>query len=38
MNLFVKCIENFLIYIFFIFKFLNDTIIIIFYPWESISH
>jgi len=37
-NLLVKCIETFLIYIFLIFKVLNDVIIVNFYPWKSISH
>jgi len=33
-NLLVKCIETFLIYIFLIFKVLNDVIIVNFYPWS----
>jgi hypothetical protein len=37
-SLLVKCIETFLVYIFFIFKVLNDMIVVNFYPWKSISH
>jgi hypothetical protein len=36
--LLMKWIETFLIYSFQFLKFLNDMIIVNFYPWESISH
>jgi hypothetical protein len=31
-NLLVKCVENFQIFIFLIFKILNDVIVVDFYP------
>jgi hypothetical protein len=35
-NLLVKCIEKY-IYIYIMLKFLNDLIVVKFYPWKSIS-
>jgi hypothetical protein len=37
-NLLVKCIENFLISIFLVFKILNDVIVVMFCSCEFISH